>query len=190
LLLLLAAGTAEAAAADWQWNLAALAGARELQSDTWRSTNDQYVLGATLDFRRLDWPVSIAFTLADSWQYENCARHDSLFSCGDWYTVGRVRDLTVGARKTWEPGERTNLFLGAGPSLVTAKLRDRRSGGPEGKDTTWGAGLEGGAYWRAGSTFFLGLYVRSVLGANIRFSGERVDADFFEFGVLFGVRIE
>ena len=189
-LLVLVAGGASlatsAVAANWEVNGSLWLGARELDEETWRRVDDQLILGASVDFRRDAWPVSVAVTWTESENQTDCGRRSGLFSCDDWNREGRVRDLSLGVRKIWQPGMKTNLFLGGGYSLVSAKLQNRVSSQPDGSDRTSGVSLEAGIYWRGETGFIFGFSSRALLGADIRFSGDEFDADYVDFNVLVG----
>ena len=189
LLILLASGgvtlAPNAVAADWQVNATGRIGARELDEETWRRVDDQLVLGASLDFRKDTWPISLAIVWTHSKTQADCGDR-SLFSCEDWNREGRVSDLSLGVRKIWRPGEKTNLFLGGGYSLVSAKLQNKVSPQPDGSDRTSGASLEAGIYWRWETGLIFGFSSRALLGADIRFSGEEGDADYLELSILIG----
>jgi hypothetical protein len=94
-----------------------------------------------------------------------------------------IKEIYLGARKTWGKPGRLHPFLSAGLSFVEAEADVSGVGSDD--DSSFGLYGRGGAYWTFGEHFNLGADVKALLGTDIEFG----DADYFQVGIILGYSI-
>jgi hypothetical protein len=112
------------------------------------------VLGITLDYRREQWPVSVAL---------NCfyIDHDYGYPPRDWCCGTIAQKVTVvncGIRKLWRPDSVLQPFLGGGLSVLRGTIIE--SWHPAERKYAMGWWLDSGWQWTLFSRFNLGAYLR------------------------------
>lgn len=154
--------------------------------DFWRPGEDQFVFGATVSFGERDWPISLA-----AGTHVGVSEEDTRFFgfTETWRTV--VVDFSFGVRKVWKAG-RTRPYVGGGLAAVFAAVELEAFGTTVDDDDHSGGGyLEGGVFWRLGSSFNIGFELRSLFGTDVSFDfGGPVsvngDADYGQFTMVLG----
>jgi len=91
-----------------------------------------------------------------------------------------LKELYLGARKTWGPPDHLHSFVSLGLSYVSAETR--LSTGESEDDSSFGLYARGGAYWTFGGHFNLGADVKALVGTDIDFG----DANYVQLGVILG----
>jgi opacity protein-like surface antigen len=166
------------AAENWQGNINLTLGAKKLKSADWDEGDNQDVMIIGADFRRNDWPVSIAVDLVGAGDERGS---------GSNYAEDVSGGLHVGVRKIWDlGGSNFKPFVGGGIAHVVAE-RTTGSGATRRKvdgDGT-GAWVGGGAYWRVAEHLNLGFETR-YSSAEVDLDGEDVEAGGLYTGVLVG----
>jgi opacity protein-like surface antigen len=141
----------------------------------------------------IDEPVSLAIDTAYRASGSHFGSEFGLGFAGDSVTVSGVDVSTFfvefygGARYTWDVGsaERFHPYLGAGLTYVFGNVSG--DGGVVSEDdSSLGVYVHGGAYYRLGSSFSLGLDARSVSGTSGTFFGVETDLNYTELGMLIG----
>lgn len=168
-------------------------GQRSMSDDAWEDVEveDQPAFGVTVDFGPDSWPIRLAAG------YYISAKEEELYDAfiGDADATGVVAELTFGVRKTWEVAGNTRIFVGGGAAAVITGLEvDGSNGSFDDSDTGTGFYAQGGAYWRIGSRFNIGLDLRGLFGTDVEledlFNATSIsiegDSDYFQAGILLG----
>ena len=159
-----------------------LIGGRQLDEDQWDPLDQQGVVGVTVDFGGADWPIHLETGFYGSSDDEN-----DFGGPFDVEVTGSVAEVFFGVNKTWEPGERIRPFVGGGLADVIADLEiDTAIGDTDDDDSSLGAYVHGGVFWRLGKRFNIGLDARIVTGTDITLFTEDGDADYFQGGLVLG----
>lgn len=149
-----------ACAAGWTGNLNGFIGGKALDDNDWFA-DEQAEVGARLDFRRTNWPISIAT--------------DVHFSSGDFngyvfFPSSGVRyykedvetcEFNVGVRKYWDAVSNMHPFVGGGLAYVQLDAKGTVDGTTSLSDKGNGVGvwLNGGITWTL-NAFNIGFDVR------------------------------
>ena len=162
-----------------------LAGARQVDEDTWSPVDTHTYIGFELDVSPPKWPVSLTTGLHFSVQ----EKRDSTQSLEE---AMNIVELSVGVKKLWAPLPRMRPYVGGGPSLIlnahfeidpiTLDM-DTNDGG------SFGFYLAGGILWRVGSgdaRFNVGFDVRLLRGADASFAQRSGSLDYEQLAVLAG----
>lgn len=162
-----------------------LIGGRGLDEDFWEPVDGQGVIGATVDFGGASWPINMEAGFYAS------AAEDELFDStllADVDVTGAVVEFCFGVNKTWKPQGNVRPFIGGGLSSVAAALDLDAGifGDVDDDDSSLGAYVHGGVFWRIGSRFNIGLDARILTGTDIELFGVEGDADYFQLGMLLG----
>jgi opacity protein-like surface antigen len=170
---------------DWTGNLNFMLGAKVLEEDDWDPVDRQSELGILIDFKQLDWPVSIAIDLLTS------IDRRSFFDPFWGFTVnveGSTFETNLGVRTYIHPREGMNIYFGGGVALVSAKIRVSDAGWSE-SDTDSEAGfwLNFGITWSLGETraFNIGFDLRHS-NAEAEMFGYRGESGGFHYGLILG----
>jgi opacity protein-like surface antigen len=158
-----------AASAAWTGNLNAFVGGKLLDADEWHA-NEQAEIGATLDFKRADWPVSIAadvhFSQGDFSGFGTISPGGSGFLQEDVHTS----DFNLGLRKYWDGGSNMHPYLGAGVAYGQLEVDQRLNGVQTLSDRGDGVGV-----W-AGVGLLWSIHAFNV-GVDVRYSQIKVGLD-------------
>ena len=182
LLLGLPARRAAAEEKRWIGNVNLLLGAKTLEKDDWEPAEKQGEVGFELDFKRPDWPLSVALDLLGA------AGEGTVYepSFGNIKFESETSELCVGIRKIWDGSGSVRPFVGGGLALVKATGKATLFGLPL-SDSGTGSGfwLDAGIYWTLSEAFNLGLEFRTSSGKATIFDQE-IKAGGRHAGLLLG----
>jgi len=135
--------------AGWDGHVSLITGSKALDDKDWGEHDRQSAGGIISDFKRSNWPVSIAV--------------DVISSIDDSKKNGLVESWTsevdIGVRKIWElDSVAIKPYVGAGIAFVNAE--QRRTNDRKQDDSTTGVWVGAGAYWDVSDHFNVGLDVR------------------------------
>lgn len=152
---------ASAALADGDGHVDFFVGTKVLDSD-WDPVDRQGQFGAVMSFGRDEWPVHIVADVFFS------ARNAHL--TGPVEVTGGTFEAGTGVRKIW--GKKGfHPYAGAGIAILGAAIElDSGLDTVDDADSTIGPWIGGGAFWRLGTRFDIGL--------DVRWSSGKVDLDF------------
>lgn len=189
----LLAGTMAPSLAGAEGNVNFTIGLRDVDNDIWHPVDNQLSGGVNVDWGRLGAPVHLSVGLHFSEGKEHGPGPGLFGFLAPVVEVeGKIRELSVGAEKIWIPRESTaRPFIGGGVAHVMAKIREARTGLSD-RDDSIGYYLRGGIFWahgedRPGPLINYGLEIRLLAGTDIEFRGVKGDADYVQYGFLFGV---
>ena len=162
-------------AQDWTGNVNAFLGAKALDEDDWKPAEDHDEFGILVDFKKKEWPVSIAIDLLHS---EGDGSAYEPFSGLYIDMDGETTELNVGVRKIWDQHAYVRPYVGGGLAFISADV----SGSSLGviitdDDNAVGFWINGGVYWTLGTSFNIGLDLRysqaevSVFGVDAEAGG-------------------
>ncbi len=189
----LLAGTIAPALTRAEGNVNFTLGLRELDDDFWHPVDDQLSLGVNVDWGRPGWPVRLSVGLHLS-EDEELGPGPGLFNFFSFAVEakGSIKEMSVGVEKIWIPRESTaRPFIGGGVDYLKVRIREARTGLDE-RDDSIGYYLRGGVFWatgqdRPGPLLNYGFDIRLLAGTDIEFRGVKGDADYVQYGFLFGV---
>ncbi|MDP2865771.1 MAG: hypothetical protein Q8O90_05980 [Elusimicrobiota bacterium] len=182
LLLALPARRAAAGENDWTGNANLFMGSKALDKADWEPAHKQAEIGVEVDFKKRDWPVSIAIDFLGA--YGEAKVYDPFY--GEVRIESDTDELSLGIRKVWDGAPHVRPFIGGGVSLVSATGSVLILGTPmEASGSGGGFWLDGGVYWTLGTAFNLGLEFRTST-AKARISNQEIKAGGRHFGLLFG----
>lgn len=149
-----------AIASEWTGHVSGYLGNKAIQEDGWANSDEHGAIGIITDFKKTDWPVSIAV---------------DLFATGNEDSVSGLNQKTysaqahVGARKIFNFEDcRIHPYVGGGIALSNIIQKNQNSSGKEEFDDNDVSGWIGtGAY----------IYVTDsvTVGADIRYSKANVE---------------
>jgi len=170
-----------AALADGNMNF--VYGQRSLDEDFWEPTEDQTVIGGTLDFGGANWPVHIA---AGYYKSDDDGTLNSFPILGSVDLDAELSEWSVGVHKVWKAGM-VRPFVGGGISFVSADA-DVSSvfGDVSDDDDSTGVYVQGGVFWRLGEFFNIGFDARLLEGTDVTLFDMDGDADYWQIGALVG----
>ena len=149
-------------------------GQKFLDEEDWQPIEDQFELGIDAAFGGDDWPVWLHVGLFGSNAEDDIGVGEEI--------EGTTTELCIGINKTWT----TNQFrphVAGGLAFVNTEVEFRDNFGSVSEDdSAVGLYLQGGGYWRLGSSF--------NLGGMLRFTAADVDVfgnDFSGGGVHLGL---
>jgi hypothetical protein len=152
-LLFVAVSPVAVKASGWTGNVNLKAGAKALDEDDWEPLEDQNEIGADIDFRMVDWPVSVTVALYGSAQKKEISGMD---------VEGKTGELRIGIKKIWEPDPSMRPFVGGGIAFISAEnewvneylspLQLKVSDDDQGT----GLWVSGGVFWTIKECFNLG----------------------------------
>jgi len=167
-----------AQAEDWTGNANFLLGNKQLDDDDWKPVESQLVLGALIDFRREEWPVSIAIDILGSADVRKRGVNKD-----EGYTL----ENNIGVRKIWDDtGSAFRPYIGGGVAMVSGEI-ERKTGATTvtQDDTGTGIWLGAGSYWTAGPKLNLGFDIRYSQADVTLFNKDR-DAGGLHAGLFVG----
>jgi hypothetical protein len=161
----------------WTGNANVFLGQKTLDKDDWEPADEQAEFGVLVDFKQIDWPVSIAIDLLGS--------VDEVTIAGITIEAS-TSEFDVGVRKIWEvSGSSIRPYIGGGIAFVSAEIKETSFTNLSVDDSGTGIWLNGGIYWTLGQNFNLGLDLR-YSQADVTFFGEDVKAGGTHAGVILG----
>jgi len=170
--LLLLAVTASPGLAGMDYQVNFLLGQKMLEKDDWAPLEDQAEFGVSSTFGGPEWPVHIAL--------------DLLGSADDTNDFGATVDAStsefdVGIRKIWGKNK-VMPFVGGGAAFVTGRLEVL---GISVDDSSLGAWIDGGVFWRLGSRFNIGFEAR-ISRADVTIEGFDLKAGGSHLALILG----
>ncbi len=159
-------------AAEWTGNLNAFFGGKALDDNDWMA-DEQAQVGARLDFRRQDWPISLAADV----HYSEGDFSGNVFFPGVGVRYYRedveTSELNLGVRKYWITATNMRPFLGGGMAFVQVDAK-RDIAGDVRSDRGDGSGLwiSGGISWTLNAL---------NIGFDLRYTQAEVEMDFGDF---------
>lgn len=171
----------------WTGNINLFLGKKSIDDDEWEDLeiDEHNQEGIKLDFKKKDWPVSIAI---DYFRSNNSNGQNVV---GGWHFEGETYELTVGVRKIWDNNPVMRPFIGGGLARVEGWIKKETRTFPlielYDKDAAIGVWLEGGVYWALGglSGLNLGLNARWS-SAEVTLFGKDNDIGGIKYGALIG----
>jgi len=159
------------ARADSKGNVNFIIGGKKLDKD-WDPNDSQGEAGAEVTWGPSDWPISFATDVVAS------------SAAADLIGV-EVKDqsseLAFGVRKIWEAGS-ARPYVGGGIAKLAVQ---REAGGVKVDDSTLGAWIGGGIFWRLGARFNIGLAARISRG-QVTLNGTDTEAGGSHAGLILG----
>lgn len=153
-------------AQSWTGNANFIVGLKELKSTDWEPVDSHFASGAVVDFRKVDWPVSIAIDIIGSGD----VKRD-----GSDKDKGYTTEQHIGVRKIWDDTDSSfRPYVGGGIAVVWGKIERRIAGiSVDDDDTGTGFWLGTGTYWTAGPKLNLGFDIRYSKADITLFDKER-----------------
>jgi len=170
-------------AAHAEGNFNVVYGQRSLDQDFWDPTDDQTVIGGTLEFGGKDWPVHIA---AGYYKSDDKGTLNSFPILGSVDLDAEVSEWSLGVHKVWKAGI-VRPYVGGGISFVSTDADVTSNlGSLSDDDDTTGVYVQGGVFWRLGEWFNLGFDARLLEGTGVTLFDMDGDADYWQIGALVG----
>ena len=169
---------------EWTGNVNAFLGHKTLDKGDWEPAEEKGEFGIEIDFRKKDWPVSIAIDLMGASGEGNFV--DPIFGTID-KAESRTSEFNIGARKIWDELAPVRPFIGGGLSFMRAEAKVTIPGIGSASESGTGAGiwLGGGVYFTLGYHFNLGLELK-YSNADVTIAGVDANAGGTHFGLLAG----
>lgn len=173
---------AAAGGKEWTGNANLLLGAKALDKNDWEPANAQSEAGVEVDFRRRDWPLSVAIDVLGASGEGKV--YDPFF--GGVKMQSETSELCLGVRKVWDGSPSVRPFIGGGISMVKATGRVTVLGiTAEDSGSGTGSWFGGGVYWTLGESFDIGFEFRASSG-KAKLFGTEVKAGGSHGGLLLG----
>lgn len=141
----------------------------------------QREFGVLMSFGQTTWPIDMAIDFLTSSADDNISGVK---------LEGETMELDFGVRKHWGKAK-TRPFIGGGLGWVKGELTGSASGiSVSADDSSYGAWIDGGVFWRFGERFNLGLEGRySMAKIEPKLGGTTFDmeAGGFHLGLLIGI---
>jgi hypothetical protein len=170
-------------AQDWTGNVNAFLGSKALDEDDWKPAEDHSEFGILVDFRKKEWPVSIAI---DFFHSEGDGSAYDPFSGLFIDMDGETTELNAGIRKIWEQHANIRPYIGGGVALISAEVSGSSMGFTiSDDDNAVGFWINGGVYWTIGTSFNIGLDLR-YSKAEVTVVGVDAEAGGGHAGLLLG----
>jgi len=171
-------------------NINFLLAQKGLESDDWGSSalgvdaDTQPVFGVETTFGSTSWPVAIALDYIGSAHYDDVLVTNPVPATVD--LVQGTLELDFGVRKIWKAGK-ARPYVGGGFGLMGARQEVPLLGllTTEDSDSTIGVWFNGGAFWRLGKKFNIGVDFRLSSG-EVNLFGRDVQAGGAMLGLLLG----
>ena len=161
----------------WSGNINFILGAKALEKDDWEPADEQTEFCIEGDFKKKDWPVSIAIDLSGAVGEGNVA---------GLTFESTTSEFNVGVRKIWDKSSNVRPFLGGGVSFMSAEIETL---GVSIDGTGTGFWLGGGVYWTLG-IINIGFEAKySSAETELEKTGVDVESGGGHFGLLFGFHI-
>ncbi|MEW6025665.1 MAG: hypothetical protein AB1599_00010 [Planctomycetota bacterium] len=156
-------------------------GKKSLDS-SWDPVQGQMEIGLKFDYKRKDWPVSIAFDVLAS----NDSQVDISTSPGIEFT-GSTFERNIGARFDSQVTDSLNIFAGGGISFIRASFKSSESGIMiSDAESAVGNWFEAGLRLTT-DNLSAGIDIIQSSG-NMSLYGKSVNAGGLHFGLLFGLK--
>jgi hypothetical protein len=169
--------------AGMEVNINFVLGVKGLDKDDWEESDTQGLFVVQTTFGAPHWPVAIALDSLGSEHSE-----DRLISSPVLAKVELSRATTefnAGVRKIWKTGK-ARPYVGGGFGILSARLEENiQLLVIDDSDSTLGVWLNGGAFWRLGKKFNIGIDVRMSAG-EVTVFGRDIQAGGASVGLLLG----
>ena len=163
--------TPAVARADSKGDVNFIIGQKKLDKD-WDPNDSQGEFGAEVTWGGSDWPIAFATDIVAS-----SAAADII----GVEVKDQSSELAFGVRKIWEAGH-ARPYIGGGIAKLAVQ---REAGGVKVDDSTLGAWIGGGIFWRLGSRFNIGLAARISRG-QVTLNGTDTEAGGSHAGLILG----
>jgi hypothetical protein len=166
----------------WTGNLNVFAGQKALDEENFEPLDEQTQFGVLLDFKKENWPVSLAIDYLSS--SDDIAENDPFTGLGMSIEVS-TSEFDVGLRKIFDGSEsRVKPYIGGGIAFINFETTASISGflSETVEDDATGYWLNGGVYWTLGEGFNIGVDLRYST-ADV----EELDIGGTHVGLLLGI---
>jgi hypothetical protein len=151
-------------------------GQKQLEHDFQLDVADQDEFGVQVSFGNPDWPVMVAVDLMTSSADERV---------GPLVVDVSTTELNTGVRKFWEKG-RARPYIGGGLAFINGEVTiDTGLGDLSGDESAVGVWIGGGAFWRLGRSFNIGVDAR-ITRAEAEVGGVDTELGGNHIGLLLG----
>ncbi len=152
-----------ATAGDWKGNVRISIGEKNLDKDDWAPFAEHGEFGVEVTWGKKDWPVLFAtdIFLSDDEQFATDPL-DPFNPMTVMKATGETSEIGLGIRKIWGK-KRFHPYVSGGLVFILAELNGQRvglSGGLNDDDVGAGVWADGGAFWRIGPHWGLGIGAR------------------------------
>ncbi|MBJ7539592.1 outer membrane protein [Marinomonas transparens] len=169
-----------AAGGDWTGHISLFDGEKSLDVNDWKgSAHEQDSWGVITDFKRQDWPVSIAIDVMGSVEENNS---------GSIRKKDQTGEFDIGVRKIWSlPSLLLSPYIGGGVAIAYAEKESNEGGiNTIQRDHANGIWVGVGTYWNITDLFVVGLDMRYTQ-AEVEIAGKDVDAGGVNAGFTLGL---
>ena len=162
IVLIVFAFNANAEAGDFSGNAYFFVGQKTLDKKDWEPIDEHPEIGAFMDFKKNDWPVSLAVDVLMSRDVDNLLTQSFV----NVEITGTTKEFDIGVRKIWGKQSILHPYIGGGIALIKAELeydyKNFGDGSVSFEDSGTGFWVDAGVH----------LYVnKSIsLGAQIKYS--------------------
>ena len=121
-------------AGEWTGNLNLLYGYKYLNDGDWDPVEDQTEFGLSIDFKKQNWPISVALEILHSKESEHVA--DRVSPRGETFPTyfdADINEIALGIRKNIFLQHNVNVFFGGGIAMVGAKVDYENESFPAGE---------------------------------------------------------
>lgn len=172
-------------AGEWTGNVNFFLGQKTLDKDDWEPVDEQPEFGVLVDFKKQDWPVSIAIDILGSSGDETLNDPD----LGNLSFEAKTSELNLGVRKIWNTANSSiRPYVGGGVAFINADAELKSTGfsiSVSDDDMGTGFWLGGGVYWTLNQSFNLGLDLR-YSQADVTLFDESLKAGGTHVGLMLG----
>lgn len=171
---------------DVTGNLNFFLGSKTLEKDDWAPLDEQGEIGIKVDFKKKDWPLSIAIDLMSSAAMEDNYFYIPGYGTSYYELEGYTSELGLGVRKIWDGSPSIRPFIGGGVAIISGEI-EARTGfvSISDSDSSMGLWIEWGVYWAVTEHLNLGFDMR-FSDAEIELFGVEGEAGGGHFGALIG----
>lgn len=170
----------QAVADEWSGNVSGFLGQKALDDKDWGQQDQQGAVGIMIDFKKKQWPVSIAIDLVGSGDEDKSSAS---------IKEALASEIQLGVRKIYEPETSSfKPYISGGISFMNVELRnkDRATGLTNlDEDSAVGYWVSAGSYVQISKHFQVGLDVR-YSQADVNLSGKERTAGGVQSAVLAG----
>lgn len=184
--ILAAGGVLRSHAGEWTGDVSFILGVKALDESDWEPVDQQAEFAAAVSWGKKDWPVRIATDLVGTAQEKNISQFDPEFGFFSGDLTGSTSELAFGVRKVWTVGN-ARPFVGGGLAFIRGEIKFSVSGFDVSQsDTAVGPWIDGGAFWRLGKRFDIGVEARISRAKIEPVSGIEMEAGGSHLGLILG----
>lgn len=166
-----------AQAENWTGHTSLLLGSKPITEKDWAKNDEHGAIAVLTDFRKENWPVSIALDLYGTGSERK--------SSGDTYET-YTAEAHLGLRKVFEAGAGFQPYVGGGIALINAEEKsdiDNATRSEEDATTSYWVGT--GAYYALNSSVTVGADIRYV-GGEVTLYDQDIDLSGMSTGLTLG----